>query len=105
MRKKTVAVALIVGILLAFTGSAFSGWGPKTNKFGPIVTDPKAHPWGDSGHRANTPPCYRPGPGAGYQDLIIVPVFTNFTVQFYLKYVVKGKKDGQSSIRYHGKSE
>jgi len=102
MKKKVVAVVLILGILLTFTGPAYSGWGPKKNKFGPIVI--QGHPWGESSRSTNTTPCYRSGAGAGFQDLITT-IITNFTVQFYLKYVTKAKKDGQSSIRYHSKSE
>jgi len=98
MKKKVVAVVLILGILLTFTGPAY----PKKNKFGPIVI--QGHPWGDYSRSTNTTPCYRPGAGAGFQDLITT-IITNFTVQFYLKYVTKGKKDGQSSIRYRSKSE
>ena len=100
MRKKSVTAVLILVILLAFTGSAFSGWGPK--KFGPIVIS--AHPWGDYQRSTPSPPCYRPGAGAGFQDFTTRMV-TNFTVQFYLKYVVKWKKDRQSSVRYNNKSE
>lgn len=106
MRKKSVAVVLILGILVLSAGPAYSGWGPK--KFGPIIIEHPAHPWGESSHNNNgtyAPPSYRPGAGAGYQGLIIVPVFTNFTVQFYFKYIIKKQKDGQTFIRLNGRSE
>lgn len=102
MRKRVVTVVLILGILLTFTGPAFSARGPKSNKFGPIVI--LGHPWGESVQNIDTSSCYRSGAGAGFQDMVIA-IITNFTVQFYFKYVVKGKKDGQSSVRYNGKSE
>jgi hypothetical protein len=102
MRKRVVTVVLILGIFLTFTGPAFSAWGPKIVKPGPTVI--YAHPWGESGHTGYTPPCYRAGSGAGFRDMVIAKI-TNFTAQFYLKYVAKEKKDGQSSIRYNDKSE
>ena len=104
MAKKSLTVVLMSAILLTFTGSAYSGWGPKKDKFGPIVIE--AHPWGDcsNSRSIDTPPSYRPGLGAGFQDFVIT-VTTSFTVHFYLNYVVKDKKDGQSSIRYNGKSD
>ena len=102
MRKISLTIVLILSILILAAGSAYSNWGPKKYKFGPIVI--QGHPWGESSRSTNTTPCYRPGAGAGFQDLITT-IITNFTVQFYLKYVTKGKKDGQSSIRYHSKSE
>lgn len=102
MRKRVVTVVLILGILLTFTGPAFSARGPKIVKPGPTVI--QDHPWGESGHTGYTLPCYRAGSSAGFQDMVIA-IITNFTVQFYFKYVVKGKKDGQSSVRYNGKSE
>ncbi len=105
MRKKSLTVVLILSILILAAGSAYSNWGPKKYEFGPIVI--QGHPWGESTHSNNgtyAPPGYRPGAGAGFQDLVTT-IITNFTVQFYLKYVVKGKKDGQSSIRYNNRSE
>lgn len=102
MQKRAVTVVLILGILLTFTGPAFSARGPKIVKLGPTVIH--GHPWGESIRSMDYPALYRPGSGAGFQDMVITTI-TNFTVQFYLKYVVKGKKDGQSSVRYNGKSE
>jgi len=102
MKKKTLAVVLILTIVTLSAGSAYSGWGQKKDKFGPTVV--KDHPWGESGHRMDYPASYRPGPGTGFQDMVITTI-TNFTVQFYLRYVAKGKKDRRSSIRCNGKSD
>jgi len=106
MKKKSVAVVLILGILIFSTGAAYSDWAPITNKFGPIVFQGPpgdGHPWGDSGHTNNnnndTFPYYRAGSGSGYPDLMNAPTFTNFVLQFYLRYVVKQKTLSQSFIQ------
>ncbi len=104
MVKKSITVILMLAILLAFTAPALSRWGPKTKGFGPVIP---AHPWGDQDHRTvsyDYPVCYRSGAGAGFQDLIIMGT-VNFTMQFYLKYVVKEKRDDQISTRSHGRSD
>ena len=95
MRKKSVAVALILGILILSVGTAYSAWGPKANKFGPLVI--QGHPWGESNHNTYPPPGYRPSSGSGCEEFIVAPVFTNFVLQFYLKYVVKQEMGRQSS--------
>ncbi|MCK4404233.1 MAG: hypothetical protein KAW02_04010 [candidate division Zixibacteria bacterium] len=103
MRKKSVAVVLILGILVLSAGPAYSGWGPKSNKFGPIVI--LGHPWGDPVSNSEAPPCYRPGSGSGCRDFITAPEFTNFVLQFYFRYIVKHEIEGQRSTRKHGRSE
>ncbi len=106
MRKKSLTIILILSILILFVGSAYSGWSPKNNTFGPIVI--KGHPWGDSGHSSNgndNPPYYGPGSGNGYPDFMGAPTFTNFVLQFYLSYVVKKAMEEQSSTRQQGRSE
>jgi len=107
MRKKAVTVVLILGILLTFTGTAFSDWVPIRNKFGPIIECP-GHPWGESTHSNNgsyAPTGYGSGAGGGYHNLFIVPVFNNFTVRFYFNYIIKKQKDEQSFIRLSTSSE
>jgi hypothetical protein len=108
MRKKAVTVVLIMGILLTFTGTAFSDWIPIRNKFGPITIESPAHPWGESDYSNNdsyAPPGYPSHSGAGYNNLFIGPVFTNFTLQFYFKYIIKKQKDGPGLIGLNGRSE
>lgn len=108
MKKKLVVIFLVLAILLIFNGLALSGGGTRYhwNDFGPIVVSP-AHPWGESAHnetRIDTPPCYRPGFGGGLQNSIVGTI-TNFTVEFYLKYVIDQERNRQSSTRYNSKSE
>ena len=103
MKKKTFTVVLILLILLTATGLTYSGWGPYTDDFGPIVV--QGHPWGEEPHSTNDPPSYSPGSGGGSPTQSNIPVFTNFAVKFYLKYVVKGMKNGQSSIRNNRKGD
>ena len=106
MKKKTVTVVLILGMLLSAGGIAYSGWGPTTNDFGPIVLG--AHPWGEEPHTPSSPyapSSYRPSSGAGLSNLDNYPVFTNFVVRFYLNYVVKHVKDGLSSITQNRKRD
>ena len=103
MVKKSIALTLALVLLLVFAAPAFARWGPKPMGFGPVVL---GHPWGDQSPRSESvdiPPMYR-GSGAGIGDLIIGAA-TSFTVQFYLKYVVKKGTVRQVSIRYAGKSD
>ncbi|MGB7061658.1 MAG: hypothetical protein WBF13_04805 [Candidatus Zixiibacteriota bacterium] len=101
MFKKILTIILTLAILFVFVAPAFPRWGPKPQGFGPVVL---GHPWGEypRSEPSDTPVCYRSG--AGFQDLIITGTIS-FTVQFYLKYVVKKKADGQISIKNYGKSD
>jgi hypothetical protein len=101
MRKKSLRVALIVVVLLAFGAPAFPGQGPGTHGYGPIVI--LGHPWGEYQRTTQTPPCYRPGPtGSSSSSFFPAPWVTDFVVEFYLRYVVKRQTEGQSFIRQHG---
>jgi len=102
MRKKAVAIVLILGILFTFTVPAYSGWGVRGNKFGPIVI--QGHPWGESNRSIYTPPVYRPNLVGGFPD-IEIPGLVDFVTQFYLKYVVKQVMEEQRLIRSNGRSE
>jgi len=103
MTKKSVTIALIIlGFLIFSAGSAYSSWFPN---FGPIVFQGPpgdGHPWGESGHTSNDnhfPAYYRPASGSDYPDFMSAPTFSNFVLQFYLRYVIKQEMRGQSSIR------
>ena len=102
MKKKTVIVVLILVILFTTSGLSYPGWGPITSNFGPIVIE--GHPWGEPLQNSNNPPCYSPGSGGGYPSFS-APTFTNFALQFYLKYVVKKAMQGQSSVQKPKKGE
>ena len=103
MVKRGIALTLALVLMFVLAAPAFARWGPKPLGFGPVVL---GHPWGDQSPRSESidiPPMYR-GSGAGIGDLIIGTA-TSFTVQFYLKYVVKKGTVRQVSIRYAGKSD
>jgi len=104
MKKKTVTMVLILVILLITTGLSYSGGGPRTYNFGPIVP-PSAHPWGENPHTANPPNLSRSSSGDNFPDLTTIPTFTSFAVKFYFNYVVKKTMEGQSSIRQHPSGE
>ncbi len=93
MKRKSVAFALMVVLLLSFAGPAFSSWGLKSKNFGPIVV--QGHPWGESSRSIYTPTLYRPGYGGGIPEFFPAPGFINFVVQFYVRYVVKQQMEGQ----------
>jgi len=103
MKRKTVTIVLILVILFITSGLSYSGGGPKTYNFGPVV--PSAHPWGDSDHNTYAPSLSRAGSGGGYPNLEVGSTFTSFAVQFYIKYVVKKTMQGQNSIRKQVKGE
>jgi len=103
MKKKTVTIVLILVILLITSGLSYSGGGPKTYNFGPVVI--QGHPWGENNHTANPPNCVRSSSGGDFPDLATTPTLTSFAVKFYLNYVVKKTMEGQSSIRKHSSGE
>jgi hypothetical protein len=106
MKKKFVTLILILGMLISAGGIAYSGWGPSTYDFGPIVID--AHPWGEEPHTPSSPyapSSYRPGSGGGLPNLDNYPVFTNFVVRFYINYVIKHVRVGQSSVTQNRKKD
>ncbi|MGB8658503.1 MAG: hypothetical protein WCE90_12085 [Candidatus Zixiibacteriota bacterium] len=103
MRKQIAVMAVVLGVLLASWGPCYSGWGPRAGRYGLVVIE--AHPWGEEPHTTNVPSCDRRSPGGDLPSLISVPALTNFTVQFYLKHVVKKAARAQSSVKARAKSD
>jgi hypothetical protein len=100
MKRQIVKLFLLLVILLAFTGSAYSdrGWGIVVDEFGPIVVSAPAHPWGENMNRSvHNPPCYRSGSGGSSGGLYHVPLSTDFVMRFFLDYVVNKEIRGFSS--------
>lgn len=104
MKKKIVTVVLILVILLTTSGLTYSGWGPVVSDFGSIIVSAPGHPWGEPIQDTTNPPCYRPNSGGGSPNFT-APTFTNFVLQFYLKYVVKKVLQGQNYVQKLRKGE
>jgi hypothetical protein len=104
MIKKAVSTTLALIFVLALASSAFCGGGPKFNdNYGPIVI--LGDPWDEYKRSTSEPPCLRPGPTAGSGGLFHAPAYTNFVVEFYLRYVIKQENDGRSISWRNGRSE
>ena len=112
MVKKSLAVVLLLGILLSFSGLTSSEVTPGKIKLDPVNMEVgpneqadsmlKAHPW--EGDR-DPPDSYKVSRGRVFQNLISVPTFTNLVLQLYLKYVIKQEMEKQSCIRKHTGAE
>lgn len=106
VKKKIATVVLILGLLLSARGVAYSGWSPNTDDFGPTVV--QGHPWGEEPHTPSSPyapSSYRPGSRGGLPNLDNYPVFINFVVRFYVNYVIKHVRVGQSSVTQNRKKD
>ena len=93
MKQKSLRVVLVLVILLTSTGAAYSEWGIKVDKFGPIVI--QGHPWGEFSSSTSTPPSYKPASGSGFDDYLGTPSITNFVLRFYYNYIAKKASSGQ----------
>jgi hypothetical protein len=92
MKKKSLAVILVLAVLILATGSVYSENAPPGSKW-------KGHPWEDFNNYNN-----RPSLGSAmffYNDhkVIIIPIFSDFLIWIFIKDVPKGSDHQKNSIK------
>jgi hypothetical protein len=100
MKKKSLAIILVLTMLFLVTGSVYSGNRPSGSTVG---SPTKAHPWEELNNGNGPSPSSAMGLYHDYKA-IMVPIFSDFLIWIYIKDTRKGSDHQESSIKIDERS-